>query len=906
MASLADISIRFSTNLKQFSSQMQNASRQMRAVGKQMQSTGRTLTAGLTLPLVAAAAAATKLALDFDDNMTKIQTLVGLSSEKVRELRKEVLKLAGDTSKAPEELSRALFTVTSAGIRGAEAMDILSASAKASSVGLGDTTEVARTTTAVLQAYGKENITAARAADILTATVREGNLEASELAPVLGRVIGLASQLGISFEEVGASIATFTRLGVDSAEAVTGLRGVMNALIKPTAAGRDALASVGLSFEKLRQSVKEKGLAQSLVGLVQAFKGNDEALSAIIPNVRALSAVLGTAGSQSKEYQRIVKSLTSSQGILDDAFEKTSKTAGFTLRKAFTDLKVVATELGSIILPVVADLAKRLSSLTNAFKGLDPAQQKTIVATLAFAATLGPATLLVGTMITSIGKMASTMRALSVAMAATPWGLVAAGVGVLAVAFGGLLSVRKKLNQNDVSAKLKKEKAEINSLIEAATNENNTKESRLKILNEIESKYPSFLGNLDKEKVANSELLEQLKAVNSEYETKIIQQVAEEKTSKLLRSKISLQERERDIIKAIAEEQVKLDNNEGGSFTKGGTYISGADNARKAIAELTNALSGNREQQESLNTEYQEQLDFYNSLIPKAKEYASVTSTSDDDVIPKKVKVKPVFDGKSFDLNEQINDVLGNAAGLDSLFDVNLTPALSDLEALRIQIMETLSVMGVNHPLHGQVLEAWDNVDSQIKKVGDESIPEFVPKLTILQEAMSNAFIGLGNVLGNTFSSMLDGAKVTVGGIIKELAKMVIKLGIAAAAAAALRAILGDGSAAKDGAKSAKAIVSVLSGLASGFGSGLGSSFGGSRSSGGPVTAGMTYLTSEHMKGEYFVPNQNGRIYTSNDIQNRSGGLNSTIRIIGEFIQRGPDMVAAIDQTNRQTARYSG
>ena len=140
----------------------------------------------------------------------------------------------------------ALFTVTSAGLRGAEAMEVLEMAAKGSAIGMGDTKEIARAVTAVMQAYGPETMSAAKAMDVLTATVREGNLEASELAPVLGRVVGLAAQMGVGFDQVGASIATFTRLGVDSAEAVTGLRGFLSGIIKPTNEGAEALASMGI------------------------------------------------------------------------------------------------------------------------------------------------------------------------------------------------------------------------------------------------------------------------------------------------------------------------------------------------------------------------------------------------------------------------------------------------------------------------------------------------------------------------------------------------------------------------------------------------------------------------------------------------------------------------------------
>ncbi|WP_417832775.1 hypothetical protein [Terasakiella sp.] len=53
MASFADISIRFSADLKQFSSQMQNAERDLKKVGSQFKNAGAALSIGLTAPIVA-------------------------------------------------------------------------------------------------------------------------------------------------------------------------------------------------------------------------------------------------------------------------------------------------------------------------------------------------------------------------------------------------------------------------------------------------------------------------------------------------------------------------------------------------------------------------------------------------------------------------------------------------------------------------------------------------------------------------------------------------------------------------------------------------------------------------------------------------------------------------------------
>ena len=53
MASFADISIRFSANLKEFSSQIQNAERDLKKIGSQFKNAGAALSIGLTAPIVA-------------------------------------------------------------------------------------------------------------------------------------------------------------------------------------------------------------------------------------------------------------------------------------------------------------------------------------------------------------------------------------------------------------------------------------------------------------------------------------------------------------------------------------------------------------------------------------------------------------------------------------------------------------------------------------------------------------------------------------------------------------------------------------------------------------------------------------------------------------------------------------
>ena len=384
---------------------IKNAMDSLNNASQKMKQVGQSMSKYITLPLVAAGTAAVKLASDFQTSMTKIETLVGLASGTVNSMKSEVIALSNQTGRSANDLAKALFTVTSAGQRGAAAMEILESSAKASAIGLGDTNDIAKAVTAVLNAYGEENISAAKATDQLLAVVREGNLEASELAPTLGRVIGIASQLGISFAEVGANIATFTRLGVDSSEAVTGLSGIMNSLLRQAPQGAEALAEYGTSFAQLRSEIKQKGLAQALVDLVNLFEGNEEALVKVVPEIRGLSAILGTAASQGQNYVDIAKSISSATGLVDSGFERVSQDSGFQFQQTLEQLKNVGIELGNILLPVVTKILGVIKGLIQKFQGLSNEGKTAIVVLGGIAGAAGPVLVVLGTIGTTIAAI---------------------------------------------------------------------------------------------------------------------------------------------------------------------------------------------------------------------------------------------------------------------------------------------------------------------------------------------------------------------------------------------------------------------------------------------------------------------------------------------------------------------
>ena len=413
---IASTNISIGANLSGLQRGLKIAQRSLRKFGSQAKRIGSNITSSVTLPFAAAGAAGVKMATDLEGSFSKIENLVGITGKALDDFKASVKGVSAQTGKSQQELSEAIFTISSAGLRGAEATEVLERSAKASAIGLGDTQQIAQALTGVMQAYSKSGMTAAQATDTLTAIVREGNLEAEALAPTLGRVVGIASQLGVSFEEVGANIATFTRLGVPAEEAVVGLRGIMASFLKPTADAKNALANLGMTAEDLRNQVSEEGLQATLANLMTAFEGNDEALTSVFGNVRALSAVLGTAGAQGETYAAVLDNISNSTGIVDEGFENVSQTSGFKFQQTLNSLRNAGIELGNALLPLVTNIANFVTKAINSFRDLSTETKTAILTLTAIVSASGP-------IMSGIGFIATALGALL-----TPTGLIIAGI----------------------------------------------------------------------------------------------------------------------------------------------------------------------------------------------------------------------------------------------------------------------------------------------------------------------------------------------------------------------------------------------------------------------------------------------------------------------------------------------
>jgi TP901 family phage tail tape measure protein len=377
-------------------------------LGSSLTRTGASLTGFVTVPIVAAGVAATNLAADFETSMAKIQGLAGAGREDVEKFHNQILELSKTLPTSPQELADALYFVVSAGFEGAEAFDVLNQAARLSAAGMGETQVIADALSSVLNAYGHEAITASRASDILAATVREGKAEADAIAPILGRIVPLAAELGVEFEEVGGSLAVLTKVGNDAAISATALRGIFNTILKPSVQTREEWDKMGLSLADVRKELEQGGVLNVLNQFAEIAATDAAALGRLFPNIRAVTGYLGILGKNAQDNTKDFAAVADSLGLADEALKKQSKTANFAAKTALSAIKSAGVSFGEFFLPVVTEFAKKIGALAEGFDKLPDAIKKNIITFSSWVAVLGPGLFLMGKLL-SVGAKISSM-----------------------------------------------------------------------------------------------------------------------------------------------------------------------------------------------------------------------------------------------------------------------------------------------------------------------------------------------------------------------------------------------------------------------------------------------------------------------------------------------------------------
>lgn len=308
-----------------------------------------------------AAGAATKVAADFQSQMSNVQTLLtGTQDEiaaKVSKYGDIVKEVSRTTGLETSNLTDGLYQVVSAFGDVDDAAKIMEIAAKSAKAGNAETSDAVNLLSAVTKGYGDISAEAnQKAADLAFTTVRLGQTSFPELASSMGKVIPLCATMKVKEEELFGAMATLTGVTGGTAEVSTQLKATIQGFMQPTTAMTSALKKMG--YENGQAAIESLGLQGALDALKESVNGDELAFAGMFSSVEAKTAVLALAGAQSEDFTNKTKEMYSATGAAESAFDTQTANLKGTLEKLKQVANTAVIELGERFLPVVQTLAE--------------------------------------------------------------------------------------------------------------------------------------------------------------------------------------------------------------------------------------------------------------------------------------------------------------------------------------------------------------------------------------------------------------------------------------------------------------------------------------------------------------------------------------------------------------------
>ena len=285
--------------------------------------------------------------------------------------------------KKTDEMASAEYNLISAGIDAAKVNYALDASAKLAIGGITDMGTASNGLTSVLNAYNLAAEQSEEVTDAMFVAMKRGKTTIGELSGVIGRVAPLASNVGVSINEMFGSIATATLSGQKTEEAATGLKAALSNIMKPTSEGAKLADSLGLAFDA--EALKAKGLRGVLDDVYASTKGDVGMMTQLFGSVEALNFVFAIMKNNGDTFTSVMNDMNRKGGSTEEAYRKMADTVIMQGRRIGASFAVGMKRFGTIFLPVLSLILLPLELIMKGFASLPKPILGVIGAGLGFA-----------------------------------------------------------------------------------------------------------------------------------------------------------------------------------------------------------------------------------------------------------------------------------------------------------------------------------------------------------------------------------------------------------------------------------------------------------------------------------------------------------------------------------------
>lgn len=391
-------------------------------VGSKLETVGNGITnVGKKVSVVSAAVtgmgiASVKTAADFESSMSQVQATMGITKDSMSTVNGESVntmealsdlakQMGSETAFSASECAEALNYLALAGYDTQEMVDALPTVLNLAAAGNIDLASASDMVTDAMSALGMETSEADTMVDQMAKTASSTNTSVSQLGEGILTIGATAKSIKGGTAELNTALGILANNGIKGAEGGTHLRNVILSLQNPTDKAAACMEQLGVDVYDSQGNMRSLNdilgdLNTSMEGMTSAEKTN---IISSIFNKTDLSSVNALLANTGETWDSLQNSITNSAG----AAQKMADTQLDNLSGQLTILKSalegLAISIGEALMPMVKNIVSKIQGFVTWLNNLDDGTKQVIVKIGLFVAALGPALVILGTVISKVG-----------------------------------------------------------------------------------------------------------------------------------------------------------------------------------------------------------------------------------------------------------------------------------------------------------------------------------------------------------------------------------------------------------------------------------------------------------------------------------------------------------------------
>ena len=353
-------------------------------------------------PVIRFFRSATKDAAEFGRELAYINSIT-LGEYDTANVSKGILGMSsvlGDSA----QIANSFYYAYSSGMRGTEEemLGFTETMAKLSKVIRADATTTTNAITTIVNSYGLGMGDTQMLADWTTQIIKFGKATGRDLASALGNIVAPAQNAGLTLQELGAGIASLTKV-MRTAPAITGYARMIEKLANPTAKVQKEAERYNISLG--REAIQSRGFYNVMKQIHDVAQQNPDVINKIFPDIRGKRAAVQLLTKGWEDFSRQMANFAPGgmNGALGEAFGELYKNTSVQVEALAETFKKLRIEIGKAITSILT-LGGMLTPLLTRFNNMGETSRG-VIGSVAGVATIAAA-------MQSVGFLVQTLKAM--------------------------------------------------------------------------------------------------------------------------------------------------------------------------------------------------------------------------------------------------------------------------------------------------------------------------------------------------------------------------------------------------------------------------------------------------------------------------------------------------------------